>query len=561
MLRKLGFVVMVLGVGLPLPLWAARTTGAISGCVRNSAGAPQMGAVVEVLRSAAQAVIVFTDENGIYSASNLLPGTYSVKVSAPSYLSVLRDRVAVNAGTNVLIDLTLRTLFEAIQWAPPPGAADGDDWKWVLRSGANRPILRMVGDKSVVLTSESKVDSRLTGSLSFLAGYASEGFGSASDVGAGFSVEKSIFDSDTIGLRGNVGYGTASPANVLRASFSHKAANGAGPEIAFTMRNLPAPDTVPGAGMQVLSLETSDGLKFGDALELRFGSELQTIQFLGRVTTYRPFGRADLHLSPHTVIEYRYATSVPDDWSDEGFDSPPGEASQSGPRVSMVNYDSAVESAHHHELSLSRQEGKSTLEVAAYYDRVANPALTGVGEFSSDGGDVLPDLYSGTFTFQGNGFATEGLRLVAERELVPGLTATFDYGYGGALELTQPDVTLPEAHHWIQSKEHHAAAGKLSGVIPRSKTHWVASYRWVDGPVLTPVDMFNASAGRADPFLNIMIRQPIPWMGFFPGHVEMLLDVRNLLAQGYVPVLGQDHHTVYLVQSAKAVRGGVAFTF
>jgi hypothetical protein len=38
-------------------------------------------------------------------------------------------------------------------------------------------------------------------------------------------------------------------------------------------------------------------------------------------------------------------------------------------------------------------------------------------------------------------------------------------------------------------------------------------------------------------------------------------DLRNLLAQGYVPVLGSDGHTVYLVQSARAVSGGVAFTF
>ncbi len=559
MLRKLGLVIIVLGMAVPL--WAAGTTGAISGCVRNTAGVPQMGAVVEVLSTAAQELRVFTDEKGVYSVSGLLPGTYSLKVSAPSYLSLLRDGVAVNAGTHMLVNLTLRTLFEAVQWAPPPGTAEGDDWKWVLRSGANRPILRMVGDSSPVLTSESKIDSRLKGSLSFVAGYASEGFGSASDVGAAFSVQKSIFASDTIGLRGNLGYGTASPANVLTASFSHQEENGAGPEIAFTMRNLPAPDTVPGAGMQVLSLETSDGLKFGDVLELRFGSELQTIQFLGRVTTFRPFGQADFHLSPKTVVEYRYATSVPADWSGGAFDYTPGEANPSGPRVSMINYDSAVESAHHHELSLSRQAGKNTLEVAAYYDRVADPALTGVGEFSADGGDVLPDLYSGTFTFQGNGFATEGLRLVAERELIPGLTATVDYGYGGALELSKPDVTLPDAHEWIQAKEHHAVAGKLSGVIPRSKTHWTASYRWVDGPVLTPVDMFNASVGRADPYLNVLVRQPIPWMGFFPGHVEMLLDVRNLLAQGYVPVLGQDHHTVYLVQSAKAVRGGVAFTF
>jgi hypothetical protein len=58
--------------------------------------------------------------------------------------------------------------------------------------------------------------------------------------------------------------------------------------------------------------------------------------------------------------------------------------------------------------------------------------------------------------------------------------------------------------------------------------------------------------------LNLFLRQPIPAMR---GHMEAIIDVRNLLAQGYVPVLGQDGQTVYLVQSARSVRGGLAFTF
>lgn len=50
-------------------------------------------------------------------------------------------------------------------------------------------------------------------------------------------------------------------------------------------------------------------------------------------------------------------------------------------------------------------------------------------------------------------------------------------------------------------------------------------------------------------------------MGFLPARMEVLIDLRNLLAQGYVPVLAQDGHTVYLVQSARAIRGGLAFSF
>ncbi len=43
--------------------------------------------------------------------------------------------------------------------------------------------------------------------------------------------------------------------------------------------------------------------------------------------------------------------------------------------------------------------------------------------------------------------------------------------------------------------------------------------------------------------------------------MEALIDIRNLLAQGYVPVLGQDGQTVYLVDSARSIRGGFAFNF
>ena len=43
--------------------------------------------------------------------------------------------------------------------------------------------------------------------------------------------------------------------------------------------------------------------------------------------------------------------------------------------------------------------------------------------------------------------------------------------------------------------------------------------------------------------------------------MEALLEIRNLLAEGYVPVFGQDGHTLYLVQAPRSLRGGVAFTF
>lgn len=567
MLDRLGFKLGLLAIALALPALAAERPGSssISGYVRSASGVPQMGAMVEVLGSAAHHLKVFTDENGFYSASGLLPGIYSVKAYSPSFLPALRERVGLAPGSNVLVNLKLSGLFEAIHLPALRGAADDDDWKWALRSASNRPILRLLDVASVAAAGGDKqgVEKHdLKGTLSFVAGSASGGFGSSSDMNTGFSVERSLFSSGTVGLQGNVGSSGGAPDTVVRASYSHVMASGSKPEMAFTMRRLAAPGINGyGTALQAMALSASNEFSLGDILELRFGSELQTIQFLGRVTAFRPFGSADLHLSPNTIVEYRYATSEPDGRREKGFDSAPADLSESGPRVSVAGFSSTLERAHHHELSLSHRNGDTRLQVAMYSDRVADPALTGVGDASSDSGEVLSDLYSDTFTYRGKALDARGMRVVLQRKLASDLTATLDYGYGGVLDLSKADIALRDARRETYVRGRHTASMKFSGTLPGAKTRWITSYRWISGQALTPVDMFNESAGQSEPFLNIFLRQPIPGTGFLPGHMDAVVDIHNLLAQGYVPVIGQDGHTVYLVQSARTVRGGVAFTF
>jgi hypothetical protein len=553
-----------LAIALALPVWGADRPGSISGYVQSASGIPQMGAMVEVLGSARHSLKVFTDENGFYSASGLLPGVYSVKAYSPSFLPALREPIGLRPGSNVLVNLRLSGLFEAIQLPPlRDGAAEDDDWKWVLRSASNRPILRMLEDGSQRRGEDSgQANHDLKGSLSFVAGSTSGGYGSDSDMSTGFSVERSLFSSGTVALQGHVGYGSGSPNAVLRTSYSHALGNGSKPEMAFTMRRLAAPgiDSRTTA-LEALALSASDQFMLGDMLELRFGSELQTIQFMGRVTAFSPFGSVDLHLSPDTVLEYRYATSQPDTRMEKGFASAPADLSESGPRVSLAGFKSTLERAHHHEVSVSRRMGKTNLQIAIYSDRVADPVLTGMGDATADSGEVLPSLYSESFTYRGRELDASGMRVALQRKLASDLTATLDYGYGGVLDLSKSRVALQDVRRDTLLRDRHTMAAKFSGMLPRTKTRWIASYRWMSGQALTPVDMFNASTGQAEPYLNIFLRQPMPRVGFLPCHMDAIVDVRNLLAQGYVPVMGQDGHTVYLVQSARTVRGGVAFTF
>ena len=514
---------------------------------------------MEIFGSTARGWTVFTDGSGFYSATDLVPGLYTIKVTAASFLPVLREKVGLRPGGSAHVNVTLNTLLNVMQVGPRRGVTEDDDWKWTLRSVANRPILRVLDDPT---SGPEKQNHDVTGQLSFLAGSAAQGYGSGSDVSTGFSLERSVFSAGRVGLSGNVGYGISFPAAALRAVYSHRLPDGSEPSMAVTVRRFaPSDPNLHNAALQALALSAGDDISVGDVVELKFGSELQTIQFLGRVTAFRPYGAVDLHLSPNTVLEYDYTTSLPDPRSERGFDSAPADLSETNPRVSVADFATKLESAHHQELHLSRRLGKNSLQFAVFSDRVGNTALIGTGDVTAAGGFLLPDVYSGTFTYTGNTLDTHGLRVVLERKFSSDLTATLDYAYGGVLDLSRPDVELQEAQQWVSTERRHAIAAKLSGTVPRTHTRWIASYRWINGPALTPVDMFNASPGQSDPFLNLFIRQPIPTMGFLPGHMDAIIDLRNLLAQGYVPVLGQDGQTVYLVQSARAVRGGVAFNF
>jgi len=555
-LRQLGFWAVI--IGLSLPAWAGERPGAISGYVRDASGIPQMGAIVEIVGSAARTLTVFTDGAGFYSATDLLPGLYTVKVSAASFLPALREKVGLHPGGNVHVNVTLNTLLNALRVGPLRGTADDDDWKWTLRSVANRPVLRVLDDPASVEQQRHDVKA----SLAFLAGSAAGGYGSGSDMSTGFSLERSVFSVDRVGLSGNIGYGDGLPAAVLRGTYSHRLPDGSGPSMAVTVRRFaPSDPNLHYAALQALALNAGDDLSFGDVLEVKFGSELQTIQFLGHVTAFRPYGSIDFHPSPNTIIEYDYATSLPNTRAEKAFDSTPADLSEADPRVSMTNFSTRLERAHHQELNVSRRIGRNKMQVAVFSDRVNNTALVGTGEVTAAGGFLLPDIYSGTFTYDGDSLNTRGMRVVLEHKFCSDLAATLDYAYGGVLDLAKPDVEIQNAQQWITTQNRHALAGKLSGSIPGAHTRWIASYRWVNGQALTPVDMFNASPGQSDPYLNLFIRQPIPTLGFLPAHMEMLVDLRNLLAQGYVPVMGQDGQTVYLVQAARSVRGGVTINF
>jgi hypothetical protein len=543
----------------------------IAGTVRDSGGVPQMGAAVEVFTGAETAITVFTDDHGRYAVPGLTPGHYEIKATAVSFLPALRENIVLRPGSKLIVNLTLNTLFEAIATLPVRVRTnqDDDDWKWTLRSTANRPVLRVLDNGPLVVVSKSadQNDRVLKARVAFVAGASNEGLGNPSDEAASFRVEKSLFSSGILTFNGNMaGAGDwSTQPSVLHASYKHQTADGHTPEVMFTMRRFGVLNSSDQqAALQALALTLSDTMQVMDFAEINYGAEYQSIQYQGRNAAFRPFGSVAVHLSPDSVVEYRFATSLPDTRAAKGFDSAPADLSESGPRVTATNSATRIEDAHHQEVSYSRRYGKNRFQVAAFSDRINSTALLGVGNVddSLGNGNILSDPFSQTFTYNGGSFSTRGFRAVAQRQFSPALTATFDYSYGGVLTLGNPAALEAGAgENAFDTVHRQAIAAKLAGKVPGSNTTLIASYKMTDGKALIPVDAFNVSPGQADPYLNFFVRQPLPTLNFLPGQMEALIDVRNLLAEGYTPVFGQDGRTLYLVQAGRSIRGGVAFSF
>jgi hypothetical protein len=63
------------------------------------------------------------------------------------------------------------------------------------------------------------------------------------------------------------------------------------------------------------------------------------------------------------------------------------------------------------------------------------------------------------------------------------------------------------------------------------------------------------------PGLNVLVRQPLPRFGGLPWRMEATADLRNMLAQGYVPLNAADGQKILLVETPRSFRGGLSFIF
>ncbi len=552
---------MVVTVAGLLPASGAPFPATVSGVVRDARGTPQMGAVVELM--AADATVVaraYTNMRGGYAFDHILPGVYQVKATGDSFLPTLREGLHLRARSKLVVNLTLSTLFEAVQWLPAqPRAPDepADDWKWTLRSSANRPLLRYLEDGPLVVLAGDD-----NGSAPQLAARVSVD-GSSGEFGEdgphhAFALERSSATGGHLILRADL---SPQPADSSEYLAGYELALGPERQIR-NVASVQQMNVVEGAGgsqgLSAFRLRSAEAVNLGPNASMEVGNEVQSVHGPSGVTSSLPFVNVAWH-SDGAVVSYRLATSP--EMQDAGQLT---DERTLAPMFSEEDGKLRIQHGLHQELRLEDNTASRRGMLAFYQDQVDSPVIGGGGSVAQQElafGNMLYDPVAQVFRVTGPGYTSGGFRAVLAQRVTSSTWATLSFASGKALAFDSPGsaVTLDEAVQGLTERRTEAVTATLNGKFERTGTGWRASYRWQPVNTVTPVAVYDNFGQSA--YLNLLIRQPIHCGHLLPNGTEALVDVRNLLAEGYRPFLTRDGSTLYFAQDERSILGGLSFSF
>ena len=493
--------------------------------------------------------------------THLLPGTYQVKATGDSFLPTLREGVQLRSRSKLIVNLTLSTLFEAIQWLPAqPRSPDDsrDDWKWTLRSSTNRPLLRYLEDGPLVVLSGDDDGSAPQLAARIAVNESSGAFGRGGPHHA-FAMERSSAVGGHLVLRANL---SPQPANGSDYVAGYQLALGPERQIrnVASFQQMSAVEGAGGQGLYVFRLRSAEAVNLGPDASLELGNEVQSVRSTSEITSSLPFLNAAWHSDGRgRLVSPRHL---------------PGNAGCSRacrrqharPDVCRaVGAGSILSTACTRNCGLKTTPRRARALVAFYEDELHSPVIGGwrCSRVRGSGGWRRPCTIQSprSFEWTGPGYTTGGFRAEVAHTVGSSTWTTLSYASGKALALEIPDsaLALSAAAQGLTQRKTQAIMASLDGRLVRTGTVWHTAYRWQPANTVTPVAMFDSFGNSA--YLNLLIRQRIHCGHLLPNGTEALVDVRNLLAQGYRPFLTRDGSTLYFAQDARSIQGGLSFSF
>ena len=548
---------LLLATCFPLGVAAAPGTGQVAGIV-VAQGSPQLGAsvIVTPLGRPGQALRLLTDGNGAFNSHELLPGDYAVRVHLAGFLPAFESRVLVSAGQITLLRIELGSLFSSVERLRqgPVDSSKPGEWKWVLRSATlERPVLRfshgrvIIGDKTKSASHASHGRAELTaGSLAAWSPSNPQTLGSTS-----FFYDQGLGATGQLQLRGRVAYDHAA-ASAIAATWLHSGQAQGSPTDSTTIvfdQSQFGPDGPSFHGIEINSLRQTH---LGTRIEIDYGGQFVLASIDSSTSSARPLARLQFTIDPAWKASFLLGSSP----FSQGTGGISGILNDFATPVEN-NGRLALDRPWHEEIAVDHHTpGHGTLSAAVFRDSDANTAVFGRGSLAD--ANIISDPYSKAFVYDAGALDQWGARLGYEKKLSSNWQAAILYSWSRTLAPTSGDLSTAAIRDMIQGQRRDSLGGRISGRLNRTGTELSAGYQWVNGPILTQPDPLGAAIFGVDPYLNVSFRQPLP--NFLCCRIVAIVDVRNLLAQGYVSLDTADGHAI-VISAPRTIRGGFAVQF
>ena len=519
---------------------------------------PQMDVLVQLMRTDASILqTVRTDARGRYLLAGVVPGVYQIKAIETSFLPTLRENLRVGTRGHTEVNLTLSTLLEALQWLPAQkrtSADPEDEWTWTLRSAAYRPLLRFVGEDGIetVERPQSRREHH-HGRVLIESGSQQFGEGGASET-AEYRNDSNDKSQTLVRARTT---DTAAPSTQLMAGYESKNALGSGLTTVASYQSDPAITAGPAQALHAIRLRTADTLQLTPEIHAEVGNQVELVS-LGALssTVVSPFMNAAWEHG-NATISYALSTSPVLENAVALAD-----ASSLMPLTVMHSGVLGVEHGLHQELKIEHADDRTSESIAIYRDNIQNPIAEGRGHLGAAtlaSGQYLFDPVVDAARIAGPAYGESGLIVEVARKGPAGTSASLQYASGTALGLGSAESSATVSGPTFKPQRAQSVSLKVQGASAHIGTNWRASYRLQSGNTINAVDLFDS--GMADAYLSLFLRQSMHLGRVFPGGVDAVVDVRNLLAQGYHPFLTTDGSTLFFAQVSRSVRGGLCFYF
>jgi hypothetical protein len=303
---------------------------------------------------------------------------------------------------------------------------------------------------------------------------------------------------------------------------------------------------------------------------MEYGFELDSVSFMNRLHYFSPFAKLTYSL-PHGKADFTWTSGNARPELGMNAADPNAELQRdlaslaTLPGISLSDGRSRVQRGDDYELGFSERFGSREYRVSGYQESVSNTTLTIASpEPGLFPGDLLPNLFSNSASFDMGRFDTLGYTAAMTQDLGDNYKVTVMYGTVGVVSMRTGEMageSADDLRRILESGHRPAVTVQFAGTWKHTGTRFKASYQWTNYQSAMPGPLFSTEATRPEPGFNVTFRQPVPAIPRMPWRMEATAELRNLLAQGYLPLTTPGGDQVLLVNTPRSIRGALAFVF